>query len=107
MHADSTATRRPTASTFKPRVRRLGPGRYLVESKTTPGIGHQADLTRNTCSCTAGKWGRPACRHRTLAAQVDASLTRWYAQAVPVEATPPAVPFHQTRGFQRLAEAFA
>jgi len=66
--------------TFKPRVRRLGPGRYLVESRSTPGVGHQVDVTRNVCSCPAGKRGLPTCWHRTLAATLDTAYTTWMTQ---------------------------
>jgi len=65
---------------FKPRVRPLGNHRYLIESKTTRGVGHQVDAIRNTCGCPAGKRGMPRCWHRTLAATLDAQLTVWYEQ---------------------------
>jgi len=73
----STARRATAASTFKPRVRRLGPGRYLVESATTPGVGHQATAT--SCGCRAGRFGK-TCRHMKLVATLDAGFRAWYGQ---------------------------
>jgi len=73
----STATRPPTATTFKPRVRRLGAGLYLVESATTPGLGHQATATN--CGCTAGRYGK-TCRHQRLVAALEPRFQAWYAQ---------------------------
>ncbi len=73
----STATRPPTASTFKPRVRRLGAGLYLVESATTPGLGHQATAT--SCGCRAGQFGK-ACRHQRLVAALEPRFQAWYGQ---------------------------
>jgi len=77
MHAQSTPSRRPTASTFRPRVRRLGAGLYLVESATTPGLGHQATAT--TCGCRAGQFGK-TCRHQRLVAALEPRFQAWYAQ---------------------------
>jgi len=73
----STATRPLTATTFKPRVRRLGAGLYLVESATTPGLGHQATAT--SCGCTAGQFGK-TCRHQRLVAALEPRFQAWYAQ---------------------------
>jgi len=81
------ARRTPTATTapaFTPRIRRLGDHRYLVESKTTRGVGHQVDTRWGTCTCPAGKHGRPTCWHRTLAATFDAAYQAWMAQAAGV-----------------------
>jgi len=82
MHAapstKSTATRPPTASTFKPRVRRLGPGRYLVESATTPGMGHPVTLDR--CNCPGYSY-RGVCRHITLVRAIAPRMEAWYTQA--------------------------
>jgi len=73
----STAKRTTTASTFKPRVRRLGAGLYLVESATTPGLGHQATAT--SCGCRAGQFGK-TCRHQRLVAAIEPRFQAWYAQ---------------------------
>jgi len=73
----STATRPPTASTFKPRVRRLGAGLYLVESTSTPGLGHQATAT--SCGCRAGQFGK-TCRHQCLVAAIEPRFQAWYGQ---------------------------
>lgn len=74
------ATAATASPVFKPRVRPLGNHRYLIESKTTRGVGHQVDAIRNTCSCPAGKRGYHKCWHRTLAATLDAQLTAWVEQ---------------------------
>jgi hypothetical protein len=60
----------PTTTSAKPRLRVLGPGRYLVESTSRPGIGHQVDVLRLRCGCEAGRHGR-RCRHVVLAIQYD------------------------------------
>src|ERR687886_517009 len=65
----STTTTTITTTT-KPRIRILGPARYLVESTTRPGLGHQVDVLRLKCGCEAGKYGR-RCRHLVLAIQYD------------------------------------
>ncbi len=75
--SQSTATRPPTASTFKPRVRRLGPGRYLVESASKPGTGHPVTLDR--CNCTGFSY-RGSCRHVKLVQAIDPRFEAWYAQ---------------------------
>jgi hypothetical protein len=86
----STATRPPTATTFKPRVRRLGGGLYLVESATTPGLGHQATAT--SCGCTAGRYGK-TCRHQRLVAALEPRFQAWYAQrTAQAQAAPAAGP---------------
>jgi hypothetical protein len=66
----TTAPTTTTTSTAKPRIRILGPARYLVESTTRPGLGHQVDVLRLKCGCEAGKYGR-RCRHLVLAIQYD------------------------------------
>ncbi len=76
-NVQSTATRPPTASTFKPRVRRLGPGRYLVESQTRPGVGHPVTLDR--CNCPGFSY-RGTCRHIALVRAIDPRMQAWYAQ---------------------------
>jgi hypothetical protein len=65
--ATSTTT---TTTTAKPRIRILGSARYLVESFTRPGLGHQVDVLRLRCGCEAGRHGR-RCRHLVLAIQYD------------------------------------
>lgn len=77
MQAQHTTTGTPRASTFKPRVRRLGAGLYLVESATTPGLGHQATAT--SCGCTAGRYGKTCC-HQRLVAALEPRFQAWYAQ---------------------------
>ncbi len=73
----NSATRTAPASTFKPRVRRLGPGKYLIESATTPGIGHTATAT--ACSCKGASFGH-VCRHMKLVAALEPRFHAWYAQ---------------------------
>jgi len=74
----STAKSTAAASTFKPRVRRLGLGRYLVESESRPGRGHT--VTATTCTCTGFSY-RGACRHTKLVAALEPSMQQWYGQA--------------------------
>lgn len=73
-------TTRTTARGFKPRVRRLGDHRYLVESKTRPGTGHQVNTLHDTCTYPAGKRGMARCWHRSLAATFDAAYAAWMEQ---------------------------
>ncbi len=88
-----------STSTFKPRVRRLGTGRYLIESRSTPGIGHQTTAT--TCGCPAGRHAR-ACWHRQLVAALEPRMQAWYAQNRPA----PRVSSTGTNGMAALMEAF-
>jgi len=66
------------SSTFRPRVRRLGPGHYLVESATRPGRGHTT--TSTTCSCMGFSY-RKTCKHVALVKALEPSMERWYGQA--------------------------
>ena len=68
--ATSTTTTAATTISAKPRVRVVGPARYLVESTSRPGLGHQVDVLRLKCGCEAGKYGRRCC-HLVLAIQYD------------------------------------
>ena len=70
----------PTTTSAKPRIRVLGPARYLVESSSRPGLGHQVDVLRLRCGCEAGRHGR-RCRHLVLAIQYDDWRRRQQAQA--------------------------
>ncbi len=83
----STAKSTAPASTFKPRVRRLGLGRYLVESESRPGRGHTTTAT--SCSCIGFSY-RKTCKHVALVQALEPSMQTWYAQATtpaaPVEA---------------------
>ncbi len=76
----STAKHATPASTFKPRVRRLGPGRYLVESATRPGPSHTT--TPTSCSCTGFAY-RKTCKHVALVQALEPSMVVWYGQAAP------------------------
>ena len=76
----STATSTATATTFKPRVRRLGPGCYLVESATKPGTGHPVTLDHCTCK---GFFYRGSCCHVALVKALEPSMQQWYGQAPP------------------------
>jgi hypothetical protein len=58
------------STTTKPRIRILSAHRYLVESTSRPGLGHQVDVLRLRCGCEAGKYGR-RCRHLILALAYD------------------------------------
>ncbi len=83
----STGERSTTASTFKPRVRRLGLGRYLVESASRPGRGHTTTAT--SCSCLGFSYRR-YCKHVALVQALEPAMERWYRQITP--AAPVAVP---------------
>jgi len=84
MQAQSTAASKPT---FKPRVRRLDAGRYLVESASRPGRGHTTTAT--SCSCIGFSY-RKMCKHIVLVQAIAPRMDAWYAQATtpaaPVEA---------------------
>jgi hypothetical protein len=60
----------PSTTTSKPRIRVLSASRYLVESSSRPGLGHQVDVLRLKCGCEAGKYGC-RCRHLILALAYD------------------------------------
>ena len=76
--ATSTTTTILTGS--KPRIRVLSAHRYLVESTTRPGLGHQVDVLRLKCGCEAGKYGR-RCKHLILALGYDEWRRRQRAAA--------------------------
>ncbi len=86
MQDHSTAPSKPT---FRPRVRRLGPGRYLVESATKPGTGHP--VTLDHCPCKGFSF-RGTCRHVALVQAIEPSMERWYGQATPPTAPVAVVP---------------
>ncbi len=96
----STATRPTRASDFKPRVRRLTPGRYLVESATTRGVGHQ--VTADRCTCTGFTY-RGTCRHIALVQAIEPRMQAWYGQRAPVGR----VSSTGTSGMAALQECFA
>ena len=118
MHPKSTPSRRPTAASYRPIVRRLGQGTYQIGSRTIPGALYVVTLTgRDThvCSCPAYAFGRD-CWHHAAARQASGFFERWYAQALPVmapaapvpaAAPAPAIPFHETAGYKGLTECFA
>jgi len=76
--SQSTAKSTATARTFKPRVRRLGPDRYLVESSSRPGVGHP--VVGGRCNCPGFSY-RGSCRHVTLVQSIRAAMDAWYSQA--------------------------
>jgi len=84
----STAHRVSSTTSFKSRVRRLGPGRYLVESASRPGRGHTTTAT--SCSCSGFSY-RKTCRHVALVRALEPSMAAWYDQAAP-SAAPVSVP---------------
>jgi hypothetical protein len=94
----TTTTTTTTSTTAKPRIRILCPARYLIESFTRPGLGHQVDVLRLKCGCEAGKFGR-RCRHLVLAMQYDDWRKKQQAQAAARGA--------QAAGMAALQDAFA
>ncbi len=76
----STGTRLASASTFKPRMRKLSEFVYLVESTTKPGTGHKVDIAAGRCSCTAGQFNK-RCHHVQLAEQFDRGVQALRDQA--------------------------
>ena len=97
--ATSTTT---TTTTAKPRIRVLGPARYLVESTTRPGLVHQVDVLRLKCGCEAGRFGR-RCRHLVLAIQYDDWYDDWRRRQMAQVAASSARPV----GMAALQDAFA
>ncbi len=77
-----------SSTTWKPRVRRLADGRYLVESESRPGRGHTTTATN--CSCVGFSY-RHHCKHVALVQALEPSMERWYEQATS-PATPVSVP---------------
>jgi hypothetical protein len=96
------STQSTKRATFRPRVRRLGPGRYLIESSTTRGIGHTATATR--CSCKGASFGH-VCRHMKLVAALEPRFQAWYSQAAPVVASATAPDAHLAEAERRLTSA--
>jgi hypothetical protein len=79
---------------YSPRMKRLANGRWLVESRTTRGVGHQVDPRTWQCSCPAGRYGR-LCWHVRIVQQCEA----WREQTR-------AAARGQARGMAALQEAF-
>ena len=98
MATSTTTTTTTTSTTKKPRIRVLGPARYLVESMSRPGLGHQVDVLRLRCGYEAGKHGR-RCRHLVLAIQYGDWRKRQQAEAAARDARP--------SGMAALQDAFA
>ena len=86
-----------TTTSAKPRIRVLSANRYLVESTSRPGLGHQVVVLRLKCRCEAGKYGR-RCRHLILALGYDEWRKRQQAQA--------AASSTQASGMAALQQAF-
>jgi len=86
MQDHSTAPSKPS---FRPRVRRLGPGRYLVESQSKPGTGHP--VTTDYCPCKGFSY-RKTCKHVALVQALAPAMERWYGQAEALPLEPVAVP---------------
>jgi len=76
----STVKSTPAASTYKPRVRRLAAGKYLVESASRPGRGHTTTAT--SCSCIGFSY-RKTCKHVALVQALEPAMQQWYGQGTP------------------------
>lgn len=87
------------ATTSKPRVRYLGGTRYLVESKSRPGLGHQVDTLRLRCGCEAGAVGR-RCWHLVTALEFE----DWRKRQLAAASAPAIV---RPSGMAALQECFA
>jgi hypothetical protein len=87
---------RPNGDNFKPRVRNLGGRRYLIESRTKPGLGHVWNALTGSCSCKAGQHGR-TCWHEAYGRGADATYQRLEREAQRV---------YRPRGIAALQEAF-
>ncbi len=79
-------------ATFKPRMRRLGEGRYLVESAAHRGTGHQVDLLTMRCGCKSFQYRGGACKHITLAESFERGYQLMRAQATTARKEEGAVP---------------
>ena len=91
---DTLTMATPTVPTRKPRVRYLGGTRYLIESRSQPGVGRQVDTLLLKCSCPAGKhWRR--CHHLITALAYEDWRRRQLAHAA------------ASTGMAVLQEAFA
>jgi len=100
----TTAPSRNDSTTFKPRVRRLGSGHYLVESATRPGVGHP--VTADRCNCTGFSY-RGICRHVKLVQAIEPAFEAWYGQRAAREATEKAQrAVARPAGLAALQEAF-
>ncbi len=92
----STVKSTQAASNYKPRVRRLAPGQYLVESESRPGRGHTTTAT--SCSCTGFSY-RKMCKHVVLVQAIEPHMQQWYAQAMtPTAPVEPSVVVPMTEG---------
>ncbi len=75
----STPPRRPTASSYRPHIRRLGKGVYQIGSRTIPGALYTVTLTgRDThvCSCPSFVKAGRACWHAAAARQASAFFSK-------------------------------
>jgi len=117
MQEKSTPSRRPTATSYRPHIRRLGQGVYQIGSRTIPGALYTTTLTgrdSHTCTCPAFvKGGGHDCWHHAAAVQASAFFAKWYGQAVPAmtpaapaTAPAPVVPFHETAAYKAMHECF-
>jgi len=88
-----------TTQTSKPRVRYLGGTRYMVESASRPGLGHQVDTLRLRCGCEAGQHGR-RCWHLTTALAFEDWRKREMAKSAAAAVVRPS-------GMAALQETFA
>jgi hypothetical protein len=92
---------RPTVPPKPAKVRRLSGGAWWVESRTWPGSGHR--VTIDTCTCPAGRLGKP-CRHKTIIAGVEA----WRQQQLAAAQQPaqPSAPAQHTGALKPLSIYF-
>ena len=105
----------PTPVNHKPRIRRTHErGTFEISSRTRPGLVHKVDVVHLECSCEAGQHGI-RCWHLAWALQAERvyqAVDAQHGRKTPLLQPAPSAPvpfgdFHESRGYQALAECFA
>lgn len=92
-----------TTPLHTPRMKRLAPGRWLVESRSRAGIGYPC--TVDACGCPAGRHGT-MCWHRRLVRRAEAWLAGYSAPVTPAPAPMPHAAVQQTGALRSLSSYF-